>query len=92
MTNQSTKGGARSGAGRKPGAPNKKTKEVQAAVAASGVTPLDYMLALMRDITAEPAARLDAAKSAAPYVHAKLASIELNANVTAHEASLDDLA
>lgn len=92
MVNQSNKGGARSGAGRKPGAPNKKTQAVQEAVAASGETPLEYMLKLMRDITAEPAARLDAAKSAAPYVHAKLASIELNANVTAHEASLDDLA
>ena len=92
MTNQSNKGGARSGAGRKPGAANKKTQEVQAAVAASGITPLDYMLQIMRDPGAESASRLDAAKSAAPYVHAKLASIEVNANITAHESSLDDLA
>ena len=38
------RGGARPGAGRKPGTPNRVTAELQAAVAASGETPLDYML------------------------------------------------
>ena len=43
------RGGKRPGAGRKPGTPNRITAELQAAVAASGETPLDYMLRVMRD-------------------------------------------
>lgn len=35
------------------------------------------MLQVMRDANADEARRLDAAKSAAPYVHARLASIDL---------------
>ncbi len=73
-----TKGGARPGSGRKPGSPNKKTAELQAAVAESGITPLDYMLFVMRGVDNEPRERLSAAVAAAPYVHAKLASIELS--------------
>ena len=54
--------------------------------------PLEYMLSVMRNTNEDPDVRLDAAKASAPYVHAKLASIEVNANITQHEASLDDLA
>jgi hypothetical protein len=71
------KGGARPGAGRKAGSPNKKTAELQAAVAQSGLTPLEYMLQVMRNDSNEPRERLNAAVSAAPYVHAKLSSIEM---------------
>ena len=73
-----TKGGARPGSGRKPGSPNKKTAEVQKAVAESGITPLEYMLTVMRAPEAEPRERLAAASMAAPYVHAKLSSIEVS--------------
>lgn len=38
--------------------------------------PLDYMLSILRDEGMAPDARMDAAKAAAPYVHAKLASVE----------------
>lgn len=86
------KGGKRVGAGRKKGVPNKRTAEVQAAVEASGLTPLDYMLTIMRDETGDKRDRLNAAISAAPYVHAKLSSIDLKATVATHEASLDELA
>ena len=95
------KGGARPGAGRKKGAPNKKTAELQKAVAESGITPLEYMLNIMRS---EPSPdlpeelileainlRFEAAKAAAPYVHAKLSSVDVNANVSLHEQSLDQL-
>lgn len=34
----------------------------------------------------------DVANKAAPFIHPKLSSVEMNANVTNHEASLDDLA
>lgn len=71
------KGGARPGAGRKKGEPNKRTAEIQQAVEQSGLTPLEYMLTVMRDIGQDEQRRLAAANMAAPYVHAKLASIEL---------------
>lgn len=86
------KGGKRHGAGRKKGVPNKRTAEVQAAVEASGITPLEFMLKIMRSETVDEMARFEAAKAAAPYVHARLASIDMKANVTTHEASLDELA
>jgi hypothetical protein len=41
------------------------------------VTPLDYMLGVLRDESADRHERMEAAKSAAPYVHQKLASTEL---------------
>ncbi len=69
------RGGSRPGADRKAGAPNKATAKQREAVAASGLTPLDYMLQVMRDEKAPFDARLDAAKSAAPYVHPKLSSV-----------------
>lgn len=71
------RGGKRPNAGRKPGVPNKKTQEQIEAVKAEGLTPLEYMLRVLRDESQEPAVRLDAANKAAPYVHAKLSSIEL---------------
>jgi hypothetical protein len=62
--------------GRKKGTPNKKTILLQEIIAASGVTPLDYMLRVLRDENATAMERMDAAKAAAPYVHARLAAIE----------------
>jgi hypothetical protein len=70
------RGGKRLGAGRKAGAPNKATAARQEAVEASGLTPLDYMLAIMRDETKATEDRFEAAKAAAPYVHPKLASVD----------------
>lgn len=69
-------GGARAGAGRPKGVPNKKTTEQAAAVAASGITPLEFLLKVMRDSKKTLDLRIDAAKAAAPYVHARLGSIE----------------
>jgi hypothetical protein len=70
------RGGSRAGAGRKAGAPNKATAQQREAIAASGLTPLDYMLSIMRDEENPKDMRLDAANKAAPYVHPKLASVE----------------
>lgn len=69
-------GGKRKGAGRPKGARNRKTVEQTEAIADSGLTPLDYMLSVLRDEGNEPSVRLDAANKAAPYVHAKLASVD----------------
>lgn len=81
-TDDAKHGGSRPGAGRPRGAPNRKTRELQQAVAASGITPLDFMLSVMRNEAADLAERLEAAKSAAPYVHPKLATIDVNATVS----------
>lgn len=43
---------------------------------ASGLAPLDYMLAVMRNESNTQEVRLDAANKAAPYVHPKLSAIE----------------
>jgi len=62
--------------GRRKGTPNKANAAKAAEIAASGETPMDYMLGVMRDPSKEHAIRLDAAKAVAPYVHPKLANIE----------------
>ncbi|MEO8325497.1 MAG: hypothetical protein ABI618_06590 [Nitrospirota bacterium] len=77
------KGGKRPGAGRKKGIPNRASAAREAAITASGLTPLDYMLSTMRDETKPLALRLDMAKAAAPYVHPRLASVEQAVQVDA---------
>ena len=62
--------------GRRKGTPNKATAVRQAEISASGTTPLDFMLEVMRDDQNDLATRLDAAVKAAPYVHPKLAAID----------------
>jgi len=70
------RGGKREGAGRPVGAANQRTREIADNAAKDGLTPLEYMLSIMRDDTAEAKDRMWAAEKAAPYVHAKLASVE----------------
>lgn len=72
------KGGKREGAGRKAGVRNKKTQALLESVEETGITPLEYMLKVMRSEEEELKTRLNAAIAAAPYVHAKLSSIELS--------------
>lgn len=70
-----SKPGERRG-GRIKGVPNKRTAAKAAEIEASGLTPLDFMLNVMRDENHEMGLRFDAAKAAAPYVHARLSSID----------------
>jgi hypothetical protein len=72
-------GGRRAGAGRKPGVANKRTRAIVAAAAAEGVMPLEVMLQAMRAAHAagDLAAAAAFAKDAAPYLHPKLASVEV---------------
>ena len=76
-------GGARPGAGRKRGSRTKnpkphptRAKILAMEAAAAGLTPVDYLLGIMRNETLELPVRLEAAKAVAPYVHPRLASIE----------------
>lgn len=68
-------GGARPGAGRKKGGHNRLTEEA-VAKANDGLSPLDFLLTVLRDETNEKPVRIDAAKAAAPYVHAKLQPVD----------------
>lgn len=63
--------------GRQKGSHNKKTAELQAKIEASGLTPLDYMLRVLREESSDPKERMSAAIAAAPYVHAKLTSVDV---------------
>jgi hypothetical protein len=72
-------GGKRQGAGRKPGVATKKTREVAERAATEGITPLEYILSVMRNPANEPAQRLDAAKAAAPYIHPRLTPVAAEA-------------
>jgi hypothetical protein len=47
-------GGARQGAGRKPGTLNRKTVELLHGAVSEGLTPIEYMLQIMRDEDADP--------------------------------------
>ena len=62
------------GKGRKKGSRNKRTKAVEAAIAASGLTPLEYMLEVLRNTRKSRSERMQAAVAAAPYVHQRLAA------------------
>jgi hypothetical protein len=86
------KGGKRPGAGRKPGAPNKRTEATIIRAEAGGIMPLDIMLNVMRRsynraLKAEKsgdegganeffAVAQEQATAAAPYLHPRLKSIE----------------
>src|SRR5438309_1736747 len=61
--------------GRKRGVPNKATAAREAEIKAAGVSPLDFMLGVMRNDTNATEMRLEAAAKAAPYVHPRLASL-----------------
>jgi hypothetical protein len=62
--------------GRKKGSRNRATEEARAAAKASGILPLDYMLAVMRNPEADHKRRDAMAAAAAPYLHAKLSPVE----------------
>lgn len=70
------RGGKREGSGRKKGATTKRTREIAEQVVKSGLTPLEYMMRVVRNGRADPGRRDDMAKAAAPYVHPRLTSIE----------------
>lgn len=86
------RGGTRPGAGRKAGAPNKATAERQAEIEASGLTPLEFMLDVLRDTTQSMENRCWAADKAAPFVHPKLSAVTMDGKLAiSHEDALDDL-
>ena len=85
-------GGFRPGAGRKKGSVSKMSEEARAIALAGGQSPLDYLLSVMRDINNDLSTRLDAAKAAAPFLHARLSTIALSARRLAqcHQQRADE--
>lgn len=76
------RGGKRTGAGRKAGAVTKKTRAIADAAMTDGITPLEVMLGAMREAWAagNKMDAADIAKDAAPYMHPRLAAVELSGN------------
>lgn len=76
------RGGARPGAGRKPGSLTKRTQEIAAQASAEGITPLEVMLGAMREAwdKGDKKEAATIAKDAAPFVHPKLAAVEHSGN------------
>jgi hypothetical protein len=80
------RGGRRPGSGRPKGSATKKTREIADRAAEEGVTPLEFMLNVMRSepppdlegnaLVAAMGLRFEAAKAAAPYMHPRLAAVE----------------
>lgn len=80
------RGGKRTGSGRKTGSKNAKTAEIAQKAMEAGLTPLEYMLDLLRKeapadadalVKASYASlRFEAAKAAAPYCHPRLNAIQ----------------
>ena len=86
------RGGKREGAGRPVGAKTKRTREVAENAAHEGLTPVEYMLFVMRDQKADPSRRDAMARAAAPYIHPRLSTVQHSGNVTkSHEEWVDEL-
>jgi len=75
------RGGKREGAGRKAGAVTTRTREIADKAASEGLTPLEYMLQVLRDEAASKDDRMWAAEKAAPFVHPKLAAVDHSGNL-----------
>jgi hypothetical protein len=74
--------------GRKKGSRNKRPSELIERIEASGLAPLEYMLAVMRDETEPKELRLEMARAAAPYVHPKMQTVKVQGD---RDAPLFDL-
>ena len=66
------------------GARNKLSVEREKHVAAEGITPLDFLLGVLRDEGRPYSERFEAAKAAAPFVHPRISPV----NAVQHEANL----
>jgi hypothetical protein len=97
-------GGKRERAGRKPGSPTQRRREIIDEAAKDGITPLEVQLRTMRALwdvaTNEAGAVIDfekataacaIAKDAGPYLHPRFSNVEAQIAITGHEAALAEL-
>jgi hypothetical protein len=73
--------------GRQKGTRNRATEEARIAAEATGILPLDYMLSVMRDPEADQKRRDAMAMASAPYLHARLSTIDAKLSPAAVEPS-----
>ena len=66
------RGGKRENSGRKLGSQTTRTQEIVAEASKKGITPLEYMLQVLRDPSAKTERRDEMAKAAAPYMHSRM--------------------
>lgn len=91
-----SRGGARPGAGRKRGetpatvAKRKKTQEAAKEMEAKNTTPIDIFRRVMEGDTSVTELQLEAAKACAPYVHARLSAVTMNATVRRNITDFSD--
>jgi hypothetical protein len=83
--------GAKTG-GRKKGSLNKKTILRAQAALKQGLIPLEFLISVLADETKDIAVRLDAAKSAAPYVHPRLQTTTVQGGPIQVTIAREDLA
>lgn len=68
--------------GRPKGSFNKASKaQIERVCANGGTSPLEYLASIYQNEAEDIRYRIDAAKAAAPYVHARLSSTEIKAAV-----------
>ena len=77
----SSKGGARPGAGRPKGLPNKRTKEIAERLAELDCDPIEGMAMIANDTTLDHSLRLHAFKELAQYVAPKRKSVDIDATI-----------
>lgn len=80
-------GGARAGAGRKPGTLNQRTVELAAGLLGSGKAPLVYLLEVMMDDAADQKRRDWAAEKAAAYIHPRPAPVQREIHIDLPDTS-----
>lgn len=80
-------GGARPGAGRPKGSVSRRSVEAVARAMADGISPVEYMLGIMRDPDADAKERAWAAEKSAPYVHPRPAPMERTVQIKLPDTS-----
>jgi hypothetical protein len=75
--------------GRQKGTRNRATAEARAAAEPTGILPVDYMLQVIRDPSADQRRRDAMAVAAAPYLHPKLGAIDAKLTPAASETSAE---
>jgi hypothetical protein len=78
--------------GRKKGSLNKKSILRAQTAENQGLSPLEFLLSMVRDQTKDIAVRLDAAKCAAPYLHPRLQTTTVPSSPIRITIAREDLA
>lgn len=84
------RGGRRPNSGRKKGSLTVRTREIVAGAAAAGITPLEFLLQVLRDETKPFEDRFKAAVQAAPYIHPRLSQVDGTVRVRRDVSDMSD--